>query len=155
MSKRRPALDDAQLAFSFAAPRPATEEADLAGLEKVIASAVARVLKDDPRSRFEIAGAVSGLLDDDVTKLMLDAYASEARDGHNISAGRFFALLAATGRFDVLDAICGRIGCKVLVGAEIHTAELGHIDRQMAALKVRRSAIEKVAKPINREGHAK
>lgn len=152
MGKRKPSLDDHQLTFSFAVPRAAVEQSDLAGIERVIASGVSTALKDDPRTRWELAAAVSQLLDDEVSKLMLDAYSSEARDGHNISASRFFALIAATGRFDILNAVCAMIGCKVLVGEEIHTAELGHLDREIAKLNERKKLLARIAKPIERGG---
>jgi hypothetical protein len=68
---------------------------------------------------------MSDLLDEEVTRFMLDAYASEAREGHNISASRFLALIAVTNRHDILDHILRRIGAAVLVGAEIATARVG------------------------------
>ncbi len=125
--KRRPALSDEQLAFTFAPPRLAREEGDLAGLSKQIASGCARALKEDARSRDEIAGRMSALLGEPVTRWMLDSYASEARAEHNVSAARFLALIAATERFDILDAVITRIGARALVGAEVHAARLGHL----------------------------
>lgn len=151
MKKRRSSLDG-QLGFTFEPPLPARGDADLAGLDRVMAAAVARILKEDDRSRDEVAGKMTALLAESVTRWMLDAYASEARDTHNISAGRFFALIAATDRFDVLDAVLRRIGAAVIVGEEIITAELGHIDRQIAKLKERRRSIQGQAKPISRGG---
>ena len=59
--KRRPSLDPAQLGFTFDPPAPACEEADLAGLGRVIAAGVSRALREDSRSRQEIAGAMSAL----------------------------------------------------------------------------------------------
>lgn len=105
----------------------ATSEGDLAGLSKQIASGCARALKEDTRSRDEIAGHVSALLSEQVSRHMLDAYASEARDEHNVSAARFLALIAATGRFDILDAVISKIGARTLVGEEVHAARLGHL----------------------------
>lgn len=150
MRKRRPALDDSQLGFTFAVPRPARQEAELAGFDRLLASTVARILKEDTRSRDEIAGAMSALLSEQVTKLMLDAYASEAREQHNIPAHRFLALIAVTDRHDLLDIITRRIGAAVIVGEEIITAEIGHLDRQIAALRDRKRAIETKANPIGR-----
>ena len=152
MTKRRSALDTTQLGFTFEPPRPARGPADLAGLDRIVAASVAAALKGDPRSREEIAGATSALLGEDVSKLMLDAYASEARDCHNISAARLFALIAVTERFDLLDSLTRRIGAAILVGAEIATAELGHIDTQIAQLKERRRRLATRVLPIDREG---
>lgn len=151
MSKRRPALHREQLAFTFEAPLPARGEADLAGLDRVVASAVSHMLRDDGRSRYEVAGAMSALLDEEVSKAMLDGYAAEARGDFNISVHRLFALVAVTERFDVLDALMRRIGAAVLVGEEIRTAQLGHLDRQIADLKAQKRTLEAATKPITRE----
>jgi len=149
MKQRRRAFEADQLAFSFDPPTHATSEGALAGLDRVVASAVSSVLKEDPRSRFEVAGGVSSLLDDDVSKAMLDAYSAEAKETHNISVARFLALIAETQRFDILDALCKRIGCKVVVGEEILTVELGHIETQMERLKQRASLLRRVAPAIS------
>jgi hypothetical protein len=155
VSKRRSALDAAQLGFTFEPPLPARSPADLAGLDRVVAASVATALKEDDRPREVIAGAMSALLADEVTKAMLDAYASEAREGHNISGSRLFALIAVTERFDLLDAMTRRIGAALLVGEEIATAELGHIDSQIARLKERRKRVVTRVSPIDREGPRK
>lgn len=150
MTKRRPALDPNQLGFTFDPPAPAQRDAELAGLDRLVAAGVGAALKDDPRSRREIAGAMSDLLAEDVTHLMLDAYASEARTGHNIPLYRALALIAVTERFDILDHWLRRVGAAVLVGEEIHTARLGHLDRQIAALRAERRALESKTNPIER-----
>ena len=152
MKKRQPKFDDRQLGFSFEPAHGASEEGALAGLDAFVSSAVGRILRDDPRSRFEIAGGVSALLGDDVSKSMLDAYSAEAKDTHNISLARFLALIAETQRFDVLDALCQRIGAKVVVGEEILTVELGHVKAQIKRLRARESVLEKVAPEITRGG---
>lgn len=151
MTKRRASMSVDQLGFTFDPPMPARRDADLAGMERVVAAAVAIALKGDARSRFEIAGAVSALLDDEVSKTMLDAYASEARDSHNISAARLLALVAATERFDVLDTLLRRIGAAVLVGDDLLTARLGHLKAQEKALRTEIRKLEGVAVPIERE----
>ncbi|PKP93167.1 MAG: hypothetical protein CVT77_06450 [Alphaproteobacteria bacterium HGW-Alphaproteobacteria-16] len=152
MGKRRPSIPAGQFAFSFDPPAPARAQGSLAGLGREIAATVAVMLKEDGRSRFELAGKVSELLDDDVTKGMLDAYASEARENHAISAERLLALVAVTDRHDLLDRLMRRIGATVLVGEQILTAELGHIDRQIAELKSRRRSIENAAPVIATNG---
>lgn len=152
MGKRVSSLDGAQMGFTFEAPSVPRGEAELAGLGRVMAAIVAQALREDPRDRFAIGGAVTRLLGDEVTKSMLDAYASEARDDHNVSAARLFAIIAVTDRHDLLDLAMKRIGARVLVGEEILTAQLGHIDRQIAELTARKKAIAAQAVPINRRG---
>lgn len=152
--KRRPSLSSDQLVFTFDPPRaPVCSEAELAGLDKMIAACVGRVLREHDKSRYDIAAHMSELLSEDVSKHMLDAYAAEAREDFNISLHRFLALIAVSKRYDVLDALVRRIGAAILVGEEINTARLGHIDRQIAELKAQRKSIESGARPISRGMH--
>lgn len=150
MGKRRASIDPAQLGFTFDPPVPASRERDLAGLDRVVAATVALALKEDTRSRFEIAGAVSALLDEEVSKAMLDAYASEGREQHNVSAARLLALISVTERFDLLDALVRRIGAALLVGDELHAARLGHLKAQERALRAEIKKLEQAATPIDR-----
>ena len=135
MGKRRPFLDPSQLGFTFDVPSPARRECDLAGLRRQTASAVGHALKGDARSRREIAAAMSALLDDEVSACMLDAYASEARENHAISFDRFLALIAVTERFDLLNALTTRVGAVILVGEEVKTARLGHLECQLREIQ--------------------
>lgn len=142
------AKDNPQLAFSFDAPPLAQNEADLAGLDRMVSAAVSLILKNDSRDRHIIAAEMTSLLAEDVSYGMLNAYASEARDGHNISAHRLFALIAVTKRFDALDKLLRKIGVTLLVGEEIHTAQLGHIQQEIAELKKREKELKSIAKPF-------
>lgn len=152
MNKRRSSLPLDQLGFTFEPPAPARRDADLAGLDRVVAASVAAALKSDARSRHEIAGAVSALLDEPVTKAMLDAYASEARDAHNISGARLLALVAVTERFDLLDLLVRRIGAALLVGEELHAARLGHLEARRRELDAEIRKMREAARPIARKG---
>lgn len=150
--KRASSLDTVQLGFTFDPPSPARDSADLAGFERLIAAKVARALKDDDRSREVIAAEMSSLLGEEVSRWMLDAYASESRDQHNISAARYFALIAVTDRFDLLDASLRKIGAALLVGEEIITARLGHLKAQQRRIQNEIREVERTATPIIRGG---
>lgn len=153
MGKRRPAMTDSQLAFSFAPPQAAAHPGDLAGLGRVIASGVARACKEDHRSREEICGRMAALLGEDVSPHMLNAYASEARHDHNISTERFLALIAATARFDILDAVIARVGARAFVGEEVHATRLGHLLARKAQIDGEIRAARTAVTPIKRGGY--
>lgn len=102
------------------------------------------------RDRGVVAAQMSSLLAEEVSKLMLDAYASPARDGHNISFTRMCALIAATNRFDLLDRELRTIGAAVLVGDEIYTAEIGQIDSEITKLQQRRKDLARMTPTIKR-----
>lgn len=73
---------------------PATRAANL---RDRISRAVAITLKECQKPREEIAEAMSAWLGEEVTKPMLDAYASQAKAEHTISFVRVLALWHATG----------------------------------------------------------
>lgn len=150
MTKRRPALSDLQMAFSFDAPAAATAAGDLAGFGAMVAASVARICRDDTRGRAAIAAMMTDVLAEPVSKAMLDAYASESREQHSIPAHRWLALIAVTGRFDVADAIITRCGARVLSGDEIRAAELGHVQAQMSELQERLKELKSAARPLAR-----
>jgi len=62
-----------------------------------IARAMAVTLKESEKSRDVIAADMSAFLGEEVTKNMIDAYASESREDHSISYVRLLALVHATG----------------------------------------------------------
>lgn len=73
------------------------ERVRTATLRARIARAVSETLKDHDGSREAVAELMSAFLDEDVTKNMLDAYASEARTEHSIPYLRLLALVHVTG----------------------------------------------------------
>lgn len=139
-----------QFAFTFDAPQPATLPAALAGVDARIARTVAEILKSDSRDRTVIAAEMSVLLSDEVTLNMLNGYASPARTEHNISFSRMLALIAVTARFDLLDREVRAIGAAVLVGEEIYTAEIGHIDSEIEKLLRRKKDLKRINPTITR-----
>lgn len=148
MAKTRASAN--QFAFTFDAPQPATLPAALAGIDARIARTVSEILKNDDRDRTVIAAEMSVLLSYEVSKAMLDAYASPARDEHNISFSRMLALISVTNRFDLLDRETRPIGAAVLVGEEIFTAEIGHIDSEISKLQQRKKDLARLAPTITR-----
>jgi hypothetical protein len=75
------------------------EDVRAASLRGRISRAVALVLRDCDLPREDVAQRMSDFLgkDETVTKAMVDAYASQAREAHTISAIRLVALAHATG----------------------------------------------------------
>jgi len=149
MAKAKP--HPAQLGFVFDPPPPATGAACLAGIEQRICRTVGTILASDGRARAVIAAEMSELLDETVSKEMLDAYASPARTEHKVPMCRFLALVAVTGRHDLLDPLLREIGAALLVGEEVHTVRLGHIRRQIQQLRAEERRIEGSA-PLIRTG---
>jgi hypothetical protein len=147
--KRRPVEDPRQIALQFEAPpRADASPGALAGLDRRISGLVGRILKEEDRPREVIAGAMSALLGEDVTKAVLDQYAAPSADAHNISAARFVALVAVTARHDLLDMIAQLIGARVLVGEEFYAARLGSLQAERRRLDGQIRDLERLATPI-------
>ncbi|WP_296717780.1 hypothetical protein [Erythrobacter sp.] len=141
-----------QLGFDFAAPAPSKGVAELAGLERQINALVGTVLASDGRPREVIAAEMSVLLDDTVSRSMLDAYSSPARTEHKVPASRLFALLVVTDRQDLLDPIMRKLGAALLVGEEVKTARLGHLQQLIRAAQDEMKTLKNDAPQI-REGN--
>lgn len=148
--KRRSSLDTSQLGFSFEPQAMSREPAAFAGAEARAAAEIARALKADPRSREEIAGAMSAALAHEVSREMLDAYASPARDKHNISFARALAFMAVTNDREMIERAVNQLGGSILWGAEINTARLGHLRAQERTIKAEIKRIEQGVTPIER-----
>jgi hypothetical protein len=124
-----------QLGFAFDTPIAASGPAALAGIEQRICRTVGTILNSDPRPREILAAEMSLLLEDEISRAMLDAYSSPARADHKVPMSRFLALIAVTKRHDLLDSLLREIGAGVLVGAEVMTARMGQIDLQISRLR--------------------
>lgn len=140
-----------QLGFDFRSPVPARGEAALAGLERQINTLVGTVLASDGRPREIIAAEMSVLLDDEISRSMLDAYSSPARTEHKVPFSRLCALLAVTNRQDLLDPVLRRIGAALLVGDEVKTARLGQIEALINELQSERRELRGEVQKIRGE----
>ena len=151
MTKRKAASPDAQLGFAFGEPETFSRDGALAGLGRRTATLVGEMLKGDSRSRYEVAADVSRLLDEDVSKAMLDAYASPARDAHRISFDRMLALVVSCGRYDLLRSILHTIGADLVVGEEVLTLHLGHLRARQREISEQVRRAEAAAAPLQRD----
>lgn len=138
-----------QMGFDFTAPAPAKGVAELAGLERQINETVATILNSDPRDRWAIAAEVSKLLDQDVSKSMLDAYSSPARTDHNVPACRLLALAVVCDRQDLLRPILRKIGIGALIGDEIKTARIGQLQKRISDAQAEMRELKRDAPAIH------
>lgn len=118
----------------FATPPAATAPGALAGLKTQIAHAISAVIRDSGLDRFEIAGKMSALLGEEVSKTMLDAYSAESREDQNVPAYRLLAFVLATESFPALDQLLSHLGCRLLAGEQTQLAAITKLEMQRAAL---------------------
>lgn len=127
--------------FDWQPPKVAVGfETELNGnrLGSKISRAVALALKECGKSRAEVAARMSEELGYAVSADMLDAYASEAKEGHRITLERFIALITATGCLDLLGFVAGLFDHVMVHGRYASLIELHLIEeheREVARLK--------------------
>lgn len=109
-------------------------------LASQIARATGRALRACPLSRDEIAIRMSDYLGEEVSKNMLDAYASEAREAHRITLERFIALIAVTEQHGLLGFVAEQFGLVVIPERYSDLIELHFIEEQERRLAARKSA---------------
>jgi len=91
--------------------RYAPERVRAATLGGQLARAIAETLRDQvTKSREALAAEMSEYLGERVTPAMLNQYASQANDKHNIPAHRLIALVVVTGDARLLNALLAEAG---------------------------------------------
>lgn len=74
-----------------------------------LAKALALTMDESALSRSEIAEQMSTITQSAISKTMLDAYASQAKESHQIPASRLVALVAVTGDARALNVLLEEI----------------------------------------------
>lgn len=138
-----------QLGFDWNVPVPVRGEGALAGFERKVNRLVGTIIASDGRSRYHLAAAMSELLDEDISKSMLDAYSSPARDDHRVPFSRLAALVIVTSRQDLLREIMGDLGVSLLIGAETEIARIGQLRQRVEQDKREIRELEARARPIH------
>lgn len=109
-------------------------------LASQIARAVGRALKASDMSREDVAAGMSEYLGEEISKNMLDAYASEARESHRITLERFIALIHVTGQNGLLGFVAEQFELIVVPQRYSDLIELHFIEEQERALAARKNA---------------
>ena len=125
-----------QVAVELAGPAPKGGT-----LQSRISRAVSQALSACDLPREKVAEAMSDYLGVDVSKNMLDAYASQARETHTITLERFIALVEVTGQLGLLGFVAEAFGLVVVPAKYAELIELHFIDEQRAELERRRHAL--------------
>lgn len=117
MSKRRD-LITADL-FRDYRPEPvverfAPEEVHAWSMSARLSKAIGLTIDESGMDRDQVAAAMTEVLKQSVSKGMLDAYCSQAREGHSISAVRLAALIEVTGDARALNVLLEGAGLIVI-----------------------------------------
>ena len=117
-----------------------------ASLSSRICLGISAALKDCGESRTQVAQAMSDYLGEPVTKNMLDAYASPAREDHVIPLTRFIALLHATRDRRLMELVAESLGWAVIDRRHLPMIELAAITEHQRELAGRADALRRKAR---------
>ena len=143
MVQRRPApVQPSLLEWVPAAPYA---EADVraASLAGRISRAVAQTLRECGLERDEIARRMTAFLGERVSPGVLNAYASQAREEHNISAVRLVALAHATGDTRLLELLLQPFDLTAISRRMLPMLELAQVHEEAEVLRRRKDAIRR------------
>ena len=113
----------------FAIPQPAAPLPASHDYRAQVAHLTAELLRAADSDRYGIAATMSRLTGREISKYMLDAYASEARDTYNLPLWEVPALEAACHSHALTAWLAQVRGGRLLVGREALTAELGRLEQ--------------------------
>ncbi len=95
--------------------------------------------------RFDVARRMSDILGTEVSKGMIDAYCSQARETHTISLARFKAFVRATGCLWLWSVVLEGDGVTLLQGDEARLAQAALARKQSQALAAEAKRLEGLA----------
>jgi hypothetical protein len=111
-----------------------------------ICRAISAALTDCARSRGEIAEVMTTYLGQRVTLNMLNAYASQAREEHQIPLVRFVALVHATGDRRLLELLAELFGWTVIERKYLPLIDLATVQERAGELERIRDGLRRAAK---------
>jgi len=113
----------------FQVPTPAPETPGTMDYRVTVAHLVSEMLRGAQGDRFDVAAKMSRLTGKDVSKNMLDAYASDAREDHNLPFYLVAAMESVCESYALTGWLVDMRGGRLLVGREALNAELGKLER--------------------------
>ena len=146
MSKARRRIDDKQLSIFDLLKDLSSTDIPTEGQFKIIdqlRGALRTAIKECTLSRYQIAGEMSVLLDQTVTKEVIDSWTRESdemngRPGRHIPAEFLPAFCRVTGNNDPLIVMGRKVGLFVLPGPEALRAEIQKLDEQIKKVRDRK-----------------
>lgn len=128
MSKYRKRIDDGrQLTIFDQIQELKSKKEDGSGSLRVkddLQRALNDAIKECPLSRHQIVGEMSHLLNEEISKSMLDSWTAESRDDRHIPAEYLPAFCKVTGNFEALDVLNRKAGLFAMAGSEAVRSEI-------------------------------
>ena len=127
----------------FEIPRPEGGLPGSMGYGLESSNLVSHVLKSADSDRYAVAADMSRLAGKEISKNVLDAWSSGARDDHNIPFYLVPVLEKACHSHELTSWLADKRGAKVLFGREAFDAEIGRLERKKAEATQQIKALKK------------
>ena len=100
-------------------------------IDRIFREAISVALKHCPLSRWEVAGRMSELTGQEITKSMLDSWTAESKEQHRFPAIFLPAFCEAAGCSDPLTILGRLVGVFVMPGPEALRAEIRKLEEEI------------------------
>ena len=117
---------------------PATLSPGSLNIQYNLQGIVSECIKRCSLSRWEIAGRMSALINQEITKYMLDTWTAESKEYHRFPAEYLPAFCQAVGSYEPLRFLAEKAGVFVLPGPEALRAEIKKIEEEIKDLQKQR-----------------
>ncbi len=136
--------------LDWTAPEPTIRFPDdkvrAASIGAKICRGVSVAMTESEFSRDQIAARMSDFLGQRISRNVLDAYSSEAREDHVINVVRYIALIHATSDRRLLEMLAEMFGWCVVERRHLHLIELAHVQEAEDKLRRQRKTLTRRAK---------
>lgn len=99
-------------------------------------------LKKSPKSRYQVAGEMSELTGQEISKAMLDAWTAESKTPWRFPFEYAAAFESACATTALQELMCRKRGSRILVGEEVLLAELGRLEKAEADIGLRKRLLK-------------
>ena len=96
---------------------------------------ITQCIKQCPLSRWEIAGKMSELLNQEISKYMLDSWTAESKEYHRFPAEYLPAFCAVVGSFEPLRILAEKANVFVVPGPEALRGEILKLEEEIKRLR--------------------
>jgi len=110
-------------------PKPSSPTEGSANIQDRLRLAVSKALKHPIKSRWQIAGEMSHLLGQEISKHQLDGWVAESKE-HRFPSEYLPAFCLVTGCFDPLRILAETAGMFIMPGSEALRCEIQKLDEQ-------------------------
>ena len=152
MSKSRKGTDNQYSLFEIISrlEQPSDPTPGAFNIQYQMQGIITQCVKRCPLSRWQIAAQMSELLNQEISKYMLDAWTAESKEYHRFPAEYLPAFCATVGSIEPLQILAEKAGVFVLQGPEALRSEIRRLEEEIKRLQKERQKRQLFLKELER-----